>query len=144
MKNAIARLSDQYLQIWVVFDKDNFKCFDEAIQLADMYKKIKVAFSNQAFDLWFLLHYERYEGYFHRDKYIPEINRLMERTQRNKLLKPFDNIYPLLEDRMDVAIMNGKLGHQKHKRDNADLPESCWESCTTVYKLVEELSRIQD
>jgi hypothetical protein len=46
---------DQY---WVVFDKDETpsKDFDQAIKLAPS-NNIKVAWSNQAFELWIILHY---------------------------------------------------------------------------------------
>lgn len=83
---ALEKFSEQYLQIWVVFDKDEFDCFDAAIQLADN-NGIRVAFSNQAFDLWFILHFQRLEGGFHRSNYGNEINRVLNRSERNKLSK---------------------------------------------------------
>lgn len=142
VNHAIEKKVENYLQIWVVFDKDEFHSFDSAIQLADM-EGINVAFSNQAFDLWYILHFKRCEGGFHRKDYGYEINKLMNRNERNKLEKPFRDIFDLLKSRMDIAITNATYGHQKHIRDNSDLPISSWESCTTVYKLVEVLKRIK-
>lgn len=142
VKLAIEKMPDKYLQIWVVFDKDDFDCFDEAIQLAGE-KGINVAYSNQAFDLWYILHFKRCEGGFHRREYEHEINRLMNRNGKNKLSKPFNNIFTLLKSRMDTAITHATLGHQKQNRDNGSLPISSWESCTTVYKLVKILRQIQ-
>lgn len=134
-------LSGKYLKVWCVFDKDNFNCFDEAIKLA-YDKGIGVAFSNQAFDLWFILHFIRVEGVMHRDKYKNEINKLLERKECNALDKPYEGIHGLLKTRLTTAIANAKIGHQKHKRDNGG-KYSDWESCSTVYLLVEEILRLQ-
>jgi hypothetical protein len=48
----------EYDQCWVVFDKDDFPAqdFNQAIQLAEK-NGFRVAYSNQAFEYWFLLHY---------------------------------------------------------------------------------------
>ena len=81
---AIEKLDDNYLQIWAVFDRDAFDCFDEAIKLADE-RGIHTAYSNQAFDLWFILHFKRCEGGFHRKDYENEVNKLLKRTDKNKI-----------------------------------------------------------
>ena len=46
-----------YDQCWVVFDKDDYpdNDFNQAIQLAKS-NGFRVAYSNQAFEYWFLLH----------------------------------------------------------------------------------------
>ena len=55
-------------QIWVVFDKDdldkskgNRKNFEEAFNVANDLN-IKIAYSNECFELWFLLHFEDVEA----------------------------------------------------------------------------------
>ena len=47
-----------YDQCWVVFDKDDFPAsdFNQAIALAER-NGFRVAYSNQAFEYWFLLHF---------------------------------------------------------------------------------------
>ena len=57
VKEAL-RLRDEgnYDQVWCVFDKDDFEQFDDAIQLARR-EGMKVAYSNQAFELWYVLHF---------------------------------------------------------------------------------------
>ena len=52
-----------YDQCWVVFDKDDFpaKDFNQAITLARK-NGFRVAYSNQAFEYWFLLHFNLYRG----------------------------------------------------------------------------------
>lgn len=52
-----------YDQCWVVFDKDDFPAndFNQAIALAER-NGFRVAYSNQAFEYWFLLHFNLYRG----------------------------------------------------------------------------------
>ena len=58
-----------YDQCWVVFDKDDFpaKDFNQAIQHAEK-NGFHVAYRNQAFEYWFLLHFNPYKGPIHRNK----------------------------------------------------------------------------
>lgn len=44
-------------RVWVVFDKDEYKDFNEAIVKAEE-EGMKCAWSNGAFELWFLLHFQ--------------------------------------------------------------------------------------
>lgn len=59
-----------YDQCWVVFDKDDFPAndFNRAIAMAHK-NGFQVAYSNQAFEYWFLLHFNLYTGPLHRDNY---------------------------------------------------------------------------
>ncbi|MBC8630497.1 RloB domain-containing protein [[Eubacterium] tenue] len=125
---------DTYIQTWCVFDKDDFSDFDDAIQLARK-NNIEVAFSNQAFELWFILHFKYVAHSMHRDKYKLEIKSLTGEDYS----KTNDKMYDLLKNKMDQAITNAKKGHQTHSLENEKY--STWESCTTVYRLVEELNR---
>lgn len=128
---------ENYVQAWVVFDKDDFNDFDdfdEAIQLANK-NNIRVAFSNQAFELWFILHYKYLSHSMHRNKYEGEIEKLTGKSYS----KTNDQIYDLLKNKMNDAIINAKKGHQKWKLESNK--PSDWESCTTVYELVNYLNQ---
>lgn len=59
-----------YNQNWVVFDKDDFpeNDFNSAI-LSARQNGFEVAYSNQAFEFWFLLHFNLYQGALHRSRY---------------------------------------------------------------------------
>ncbi len=58
-------------EVWCVFDRDaktennNQQNFNEAIRLAYS-NNINLAISNDAFELWFLLHYSYYQSETHR------------------------------------------------------------------------------
>ncbi|MEG0843282.1 MAG: RloB domain-containing protein [Romboutsia sp.] len=71
----------------------------------------------------------------HRNKYEGELEKLTGKSYN----KTNDQMYDLLKNKMDDAITNAKKGYQKHKLDSNK--PSDWESCTTVYTLVEQLNR---
>ncbi|MDR1245893.1 MAG: RloB family protein [Clostridiales Family XIII bacterium] len=59
---------EDYNAIRCVFDKDDFTDFDNAIAYAGRHK-IGAAFSNQAFEVWFINHFRLLESSLHRNKY---------------------------------------------------------------------------
>lgn len=54
---------EKYDQVWCVFDKDSFPSqnFNAAITLARAHN-IGVAYSNEAFELWYLLHFDYHQS----------------------------------------------------------------------------------
>ncbi|MDR0880161.1 MAG: RloB family protein [Clostridioides sp.] len=134
VESAIKSMQNtHYIHVWCVFDKDDFVDFDGAIKQANK-NGINVAFSNQAFELWFLCHYMYIDGKMNRNAYYSQLSRYMKvRYHKTKI-----NHYDLLNDNIHVAINNAKIAHQKHMLSD-DKDPSKWESCTTVYQLVEQL-----
>lgn len=59
-----------YDECWAVFDKDSFpnERFNNAVFLAKK-EGIGCAYSNEAFELWYLLHFELYENAMSRSQY---------------------------------------------------------------------------
>ena len=51
--------------------------FNEAIRLAES-NGFQVAYSNQAFEYWFLLHFNIYRGYIHRNDYEQMLSQQMK------------------------------------------------------------------
>ena len=69
-------------EIWVVFDKDDFVDFEEAIRYA-RFKGYGVAYTNQAVEYWFILHFKDHQGQaMDRKDYAVELNRLMDGVQK--------------------------------------------------------------
>lgn len=72
----INNLDKSFDQVWCVFDKDDFpnQNYDNAIAKAKSLN-YNVAYSNQAFEYWFILHFETHNGgAMHRDDYCKRIN----------------------------------------------------------------------
>lgn len=149
--NRAIQLSIQksYEQVWCVFDKDDFSenDFNNAIQIA-LSQNFHVAYSNQAFEYWFILHFDDHQGGgMHRNDYNDKIN---------KLLKPFnvtydgngnkivdEDFFELLDGtddktkkkRVDLAIVRAERNYDHFDHANPAREESS----TTVFRLVKEL-----
>lgn len=59
-------------RVWVVFDKDDFNDFNEAITLAANYS-LQCAWTNEAFELWYFLHFQYLDTGINRHDYIVKL-----------------------------------------------------------------------
>lgn len=62
----VSRAKIIYQNIWVVFDKDDFRDFDQAIKEGQE-RGYKVAWSNQCFEYWLYLHFNYSDSALRRD-----------------------------------------------------------------------------
>lgn len=127
-------------RVWIVFDKDNFNDFNEAIALAER-KGFGAAWSNEAFELWYLLHFIYLDAAISRADYISKLEaeiRRFEGYKDFKYRKNDEGIYSLLQ----------KIGNEELAKDRAQklrrffehtLDYKSHKPCTTVDLLVEEL-----
>lgn len=121
-----------------VFDRDingknsnDAQNFNAAMNLAKN-NGIKVAYSNDAFELWYLLHFHFYNTGISRKDYQNMLTRLLGHEYH----KNSETIYEELENRQQNAIKHAKQLLMEYDRPN---PESDNPS-TTVHLLVEELN----
>jgi len=123
---------DEYDQVWCVFDKDDFpdRNFNAAITLARR-NGVKVAYSNQSFELWYVLHFYYMDNALPRADYM----RMLSKEMNHDYEKNSATIYEELRQRQDTAIRNAeRLLNQYHPiRPSRDDPS------TTVHKLVQQL-----
>ena len=126
---------------WVVFDKDHGFSgkYSLAIALAQQ-EGISVAYSNECFELWLLLHWQEQTSSIGRrdlsdslhEKWEAKVGRRIKKRKRKHF--PYDII------RMDrqIAIERAKNLYELAKVKN---PQSPWEvnPVTTVFELVEQL-----
>lgn len=141
-----------YDQVWCVFDKDDFpdENFNNAIFKAQGLG-FNVAYSNQAFEYWILLHFEDHQGgAMHRNLYCRKLNHY---------LNPFgvnydcdgkeitDAIFEVLQSKTKIGkedILRQELAKRRAKRnmkyfDNTNPAKE--ESSTKVYELIEEIEK---
>ncbi|MFM9264503.1 RloB family protein [Tychonema sp. BBK16] len=125
-------------RFWCVFDRDingrnsnDAQNFNAAMTLAKN-NGIKVAYSNDAFELWYLLHFHFYNTGFSRQDYQDRLTKLLGHEYK----KNSETIYEELKSRQQKAIKHAKLLLQKYDVSN---PETDNPS-TTVHLLVEELN----
>lgn len=135
--------TQKYDSVWAVFDKDSFtsNSFNSAIKKAEA-NGIKCAWSNEAFELWYLLHFHNRVTAMGREEYKEAIEKAINDKKVNKS-KPFKY------KKNDTAIyaLLSKIGNQtqaiKWAKDlNSGLGGeqfSNYNPATKVYELVEEL-----
>ena len=137
IREADQKRKKVYDQCWVVFDKDDFpaKDFNQAIQFAEK-NGFRVAYSNQAFEYWFLLHYNLYTGAIHRSQYKDMLTKLTGMPY-SKSEGYGAVMYNLLLSRQQQAINNAEtvLAEISHGNPAEE------ESSTTVQRLVMELNK---
>jgi hypothetical protein len=126
--------SPPFNKIWCVFDKDDNsdQIFNEAMQIARA-NKIEVAYSNEAFELWYLLHFNYYDSAMKRHQYQDKLTELIG----HEYVKNSENMYQELEDKQPDAIRNAKRLLSSYSPPNPakDNPS------TTIHQLVEELNK---
>ena len=137
IREADQKRKKGYDQCWVVFDKDDFpaKDFNQAIQFAEK-NGFRVAYSNQAFEYWFLMHYNLYTGAIHRNQYKDMLTKLTG-LPYSKSEGYGAVMYNLLLSRQQQAINNAEtvLAEISHGNPAEE------ESSTTVQRLVIELNK---
>ena len=137
-------------QVWVVFDVDNsYKegRLESAIRLAEK-SKVKYAFSNLAFEVWLIDHFEKCDRYLDTDGHKQILDKYLSGCKNGlKYDKTDDKILEkYLISRYTTAVNNAKVVYQTRMKEhlsqygeNSRPPIWEWNSCTTVYKLVEAL-----
>lgn len=135
----------EYDRVWVVFDRDEFPDFDEAIQQATEHK-INCAWSNESFELWLLLHFRDVTQKTNRK----DLCDLLETAIRNELHKTDpEALYDYSKGDSQIYEHVTKLGNEadaftraktlrNNFKDSVDAP-STQNPCTLVDKLVFEL-----
>lgn len=87
-------------RVWLVFDKDEFKDFNKAI--ADAKKEgMNCAWSNQAFELWYVLHFQYLDTGVDRKQYIEMIEDKVRKASKSKTFKYKKNdegFYQILQE----------------------------------------------
>lgn len=132
---------DGFTQVWVVYDKDSFPArdFNAVIDLCASASGegvvYRAAWTNEAFELWYILHYMFTDSALGRDSYEPILTRCLHEDGAGGYAKSRPDMFDVLEGRMSAAIANAeKLEHVNGGRAPADSNPG-----TSVHLLVKEL-----
>ncbi len=123
-----------YDQVWCVFDKDDLGRGNFTFALKTARKNgFMTAYSNEAFELWYLLHYQYVDAAVSRGQYGPKLSKLIQREYR----KPAKYMFEILSENQDRAIKNAEklLNSYPYKDPDKNNPS------TTVQELVKELNK---
>ncbi len=140
LKRDASQRRDPYNEVFCVFDRDSFPAqnFNRAFQLARN-SGIRSIWANEAFELWYLLHFDFINTPIPRGQY----REMLERRLTVKYQKNDSTIYGQLLGFQSAAMKNAsRLRKQwiEIRRGGCD-PESCNPS-TNVQDLVEFLNQL--
>lgn len=138
MKHA-AKNGQPYSDVWCVFDRDNFPLanYTRAFQLAEN-SKIKIAWANEAFELWYLLHYCYLDAGIGRGQYKEKL-----REKGLDYDKADKTIYEKVKPFQEKAIKNAAR-LEKHWNDNQKASPERENPSTSIHKLVEYLNQLAE
>ncbi len=121
-------------QVWCVFDCDDTPAadFNRALQLAGS-NRIEVAYSNQAFELWYLLHFQAVSGALHRAQYIQRLEKHLGHGYQKNSPRLYNELLGLQSQAIERA-------RQLLESYNPSDPFHD-DPSTTVHRLVEQLNR---
>lgn len=129
-----------YEQSWAVFDKDDYskQAINGAIKRAkDL--TIDIAFSNESYELWILLHFESTSAPMSRNDLRKKLNTIFKEKFRQDYSKSSQDIYELIIGQQNNAIERAKHLIKLHKSaGEIDLYNN--NPITTIFQLVEYLN----
>ncbi len=140
---AAAKAGAAYDEVWVVYDQDSFgpKAFNTADATIAKHNQAGpeawgAAWSNQAFEVWYLLHFQYFDTRLDRVVVTEKLNACLGGYAKND-----PNLYAKLKPHQATAIQRAHTlalakGVAPHGRT---LPADAW-SCTQVHRLVEALN----
>lgn len=129
---------DEYDQVWCVFDRDpgawTAENFNNALKNAKRHD-FHVAYSNESFELWYILHFQFLNTATSRIDYEDKLTTLLgQKYQKND-----PKMYEKLLERQSEAIKHAERLLKGYDRSN---PEEDNPS-TTVHRLVQALNLVQ-
>ncbi len=131
-----------FYNVWIVMDRDSFPAddFDNSIVRIGQHpetpgaRKWFAAWSNEAFELWYLLHFtEQTGGPISRKDYAAKLEEFLG----HPYTKNSSSMFKELHDKTLLAIQRAKRGHALQQKQNISYHQM--NPATTVYKLVSEL-----
>ena len=151
-KKLRKRYEEKYLRkidkVWAVFDKDSFpsRNFNNAINKGENSRpKINCAWTNEAFELWYLLHFSYYNTGLSRHQYQKLLEKEIIKASGRKGYKYKKNSKEMF------SILNS-IGNQDFAISNANKLEKLYNDrnfsnhnpCTKVHLLIKELNKLTE
>ncbi|MFK5968986.1 MAG: RloB family protein [Candidatus Marithrix sp.] len=128
----------EYEQVWCVFDRDSFppNDYNDAIALAHT-NNFKVAYSNEAFELWYLLYFNYVNNGVKRKKYKEMLTKCLDEKYEKNDPKMYEklNKHPKADQKQAIDNAKKLLKQYNGQENYADHNPS-----TTIFKLVESLN----
>jgi hypothetical protein len=132
-----------FAKVWCVFDRDSFpaKDFNRAFDLVSGKEKgdVNIIWSNECFEIWYLLHFELCTTGIGRKQLRKEIS--MPNRLGKKYEKGDKSVFDLLKDKTDTAIKNSRKLLDSY---GEDLKPKRANPSTNVHELVIVLQKLKE
>jgi hypothetical protein len=137
-KSAAENNREPYSEVWAVMDRDDFPLanYQRAFELAKVHG-IRLAWSNEAFELWYLLHFNYCDTGISRSEYVKRLKSQLDYDKSDP------KIYHRVLGFQDAAIRNAKR-LERHWRDLGEKFPERQNPSTSVHKLVEFLNELAE
>lgn len=128
-----------YSQVWVVFDKDDFQDFDEAVSLAED-RGFRAAWSNQSFEYWIYLHFYYADSALHRDDWVEKLSGLLKKSNIcvDGYRKNDPDVFQFATTLGSLKTAVGNAIRIEKSYEDEERPSQC-DPCTKVHHLILEL-----
>ncbi len=113
-KQLVSDSANVYRHVWIVYDTDDFppEHIERVVQLcaenSTEETEYHAMWSNQCFELWFLLHFSFMQSDIHRTAYWPKLTECLTQMGEGEYTKERKDMYQVLRPYMDIAIANAK------------------------------------
>lgn len=134
---------EKYEKRWIVIDKDDWSkdqikgTIERARSLG-----ICVAMSNEAYELWILLHFKSVTRYMSRTDLNRELHKIFQERFSIDYAKSSQDIYSFTVGLQPAAIHNAKKLLKKHTEVNDDISPYDCNPMTMIFELVECLNSL--
>lgn len=122
-----------YDQVWCVFDDDGRTSAKTACEKAEKFQ-FKIAFSNPAFELWLLMHFQDQNASLDQNEALKKLKKKMPGFEKNAA-----DLFVQLETNLDSAIQRAQVLRKQHRQDQNDETSN---PSTSVDQLMGELQKM--
>jgi len=130
-----------YDSVWAVFDRDSFPAnkFNDAILKAES-NSVGCAWSNEAFELWYLYHFQNRVTAMNRSEYKKAITDAVNKSPKYKIKKPYQ-YEKNCPDNYQIMTTYGSMDNaiqfaESTSKTFTDKRYAMHNPCTKVFKLV--------
>lgn len=135
---------ERFRNIWLIFDKDEFEIFDQIIDEADT-RGLNVGWSNPCFEIWLSAYFGEIKYFINSRNCCNNFKKLLKKHANKEInYKSDEKLYEILTkygcEKKAIQVASERYNNFS---SNCKKP-SKMHSCTTVFKLVEEIRQLID
>lgn len=137
LQKEAKKSKEPFIEVYCVFDRDDHESYQQAFDLIKGKNSIKAIWSNECFELWYLLHFEFRNSGMERKEIYSKLNELLGREYD----KGDISVVEQLKDKMGQAHANAAKLLEYAYDEN---PQAPWmvNPSTKMHELVQKLIKL--